>query len=304
MTSYNRDKKVGPWAEDKLSCLEKYLAEYTRILRNQARWCKGFYYVDAFAGRGLSEIRRRESSTSDEYHLGLAGYSPQSDEEAEYIRGSTLRALDLDNPFTGYLFIDNDPDRIVRLKKLERDHPRKNLIRVKEGDANKILTTSLVHNPDIDWSNHRAVVFLDPFGMQVPWATIQALASTKAIEVFINFPVGTTLQRLLPKSGKFSSESRHKLDDYFGTIEWWDILYRKRATLFGSKIEKVSDSGRVLVTWYAERLRSIFGYVASPRLIRNPSGGHLYYLIFAGPNETGAKIADHIMKQGEAIKIP
>jgi hypothetical protein len=26
----------------------------------------------------------------------------------------------------------------------------------------------------IDWSSHRAVVFLDPFGTQVPWSTVAA----------------------------------------------------------------------------------------------------------------------------------
>jgi three-Cys-motif partner protein len=53
----------------------------------------------------------------------------------------------------------------------------------------------------VDWRKWRAVVFLDPFGMQVPWKTIAALAQTAAIEVFLNFPVGMSIQRLLKRSG-------------------------------------------------------------------------------------------------------
>ena len=34
----------------------------------------------------------------------------------------------------------------------------------------------------------RGLVFLDPFTMKLEWATVAALAETKALEVFINFP--------------------------------------------------------------------------------------------------------------------
>ena len=41
---------------------------------------------------------------------------------------------------------------------------------------------------DKDWSLHRAVLFLDPYGMQVEWATIEAVAKTKAIDLWLLFP--------------------------------------------------------------------------------------------------------------------
>jgi three-Cys-motif partner protein len=33
---------------------------------------------------------------------------------------------------------------------------------------------------DTDWRSNRAVLFLDPYGMQVAWETLAAVAATKA----------------------------------------------------------------------------------------------------------------------------
>ena len=49
--------EVGPWAEDKLECLRRYLSAYTTILRKQR--FKGYVYVDAFAGAGTAKIRKK-----------------------------------------------------------------------------------------------------------------------------------------------------------------------------------------------------------------------------------------------------
>jgi three-Cys-motif partner protein len=46
-----------------------------------------------------------------------------------------------------------------------------------------------------DWTRTRAVVFLDPYGMAVEWRTIAATAATRAIDLWILFPVGTGVNR-------------------------------------------------------------------------------------------------------------
>lgn len=45
----------------------------------------------------------------------------------------------------------------------------------------------------------RAVVFLDPFGMQVEWRTIERIGQTKAIDLWILFPLGVAVNRFLTK---------------------------------------------------------------------------------------------------------
>ena len=119
------------------------------------------------------------------------------------------------------------------------------------------------------------------------------------MEVFLNFPVGMAIQRLLKRSGQFSASERNKLDRYFGTSEWYDLLYEQGHDMFGSdNISKVGDSGDILVKWYRRRLKDVFGYVSTAREIQSTNGRALYCLIFAGPNRTGARIAEDVLRQG------
>ena len=106
--------------------------------------------------------------------------------------------------------------------------------------------------------------------------------------MFINFPVGMAIQRLLKRSGEFSSGERVKLDDDFGIGEWFDLLCKSDSGLFGEPVtSKVNNAGDRLVSWYRGRLRDAFGHVTTAREVRSTSGRPLYSLIFAGPNKTG-----------------
>jgi three-Cys-motif partner protein len=139
--------------------------------------------------------------------------------------------------------------------------------------------------------------------MQVAWQTIEALAATKAIELFINFPVGMAIQRLLRRQvEKFTDAQRRRLDDYFGSPDWKGAVYQPEQTLFGGDDEqKVHRSGEKLVTWYRNRLGTLFSHVSRAALIRNTRRGHLYYLLLASHNAVGVKIANEILSAGELV---
>ncbi len=102
------------------------------------------------------------------------------------------------------------------------------------------------------------------------------LAATKAIEVFLNFSVGMAIQRLLLHQPENFTEAQHlRLDDYFGSPDWMQVLYKRRKTLFGDEAQdKINASGVALLNWYRDRLRSIFSHVSKAALIRNMRGGH------------------------------
>jgi three-Cys-motif partner protein len=290
--------EVGPWARDKLERLRKYLSEYTKILRSQS-WVRGYVYVDAFAGSGRVRVRPTQSDdpTNDIFDLGREF---RADEGArEVLDGSPGVALATEPPFTHYVFLDRDPERVAMLESLQNEYKGRRSIVIRKGDCNNYLNERLIKNPQINWREWRGVVFLDPFGMQVPWRTLVGLASTRAIEIFLNFPVGMSIQRLLMRNGKFTERQRRKLDEYFGDPGWFDIVYPKSLGLFGPQQAKAADAEARLVNWYRERLRSAFGYVSSAYLVRNSRRGHLYFLIFAGPNKTGARIADYILSEGK-----
>ena len=208
-------------------------------------------------------------------------------------------ALDLANPFTVYVFVERAPVRVRLLESLAEEYKGRRTIRVRKTNCNDYLKETIAK---VDWKKWRGVVFLDPFGMQVPWATIASLAGTKAIEVFLNFPVGMSIQRLLKRNGRFTQKERQKLDDYFGDPTWFEVVYPESTGLFGPMRSKAEDAERRLVWWYCERLKNAFGFVSSAYLVTNSRGGHLYFLIFAGPKQTGAKIANHVLDSGTKIR--
>lgn len=302
MTSYRTDGTVGEWAKEKLDILSRYLSAYTTILRKYG--FQDYYYVDAFAGEGRSELRINKEHASGESLLSeAASFRVENSEEAEYIDGSPQVALEIAHPFKKYIFIEKDPKRVAKLSLLKANSELVERIEILEGDANVQLIDRLL-NSGINWTKNRGVVLLDPFGLHVPWQTLEKLSKTEALEVIINFPVGMAIQRLLPRSGQFSEEQRSKLTQYFGSSEWEQLLYRASTDLFGeASLSKVSDSGDHLAKWYRTRLRDLFGFATLPRLITNRQGGHLYYLIHAGPNETGVKIAnDVLMKSTKVVR--
>jgi three-Cys-motif partner protein len=292
-----RDNTVGPWAKEKLEALEQYLNFYTTVLKNQNHWLLGTIFVDAFAGPGLSRVRSAEPLAEP---IGLFGAEVQTDPaEAEFLRGSPRVALEIRNPFSSYIFVERNPERVEELNKLKSDFGPARIISVQEDDANSALKAWLASS--IDWKRHRAVVFLDPFGMQVPWSTIEALAKTKAIEVIINFPLGMAIQRLLIKSGQIPPGWQLSLDTFFGSKDWRNLVYEAKSDLLGSQISKVDKSGIKLLEWYRGRLRNIFGHVSTARLIKNTRGNPLYYLIWAGPNRKGLEGAEYILSKGENV---
>ncbi len=184
----------GSWTQQKLQVLSKYLRAYRRIFVSNPR--ARFFeisYVDAFAGTGV--IPRAE--------LAFEELLPELAEmEEEFRKGSVRRALDVQPPFNHYIFIEKDAGKCEELRSLKSEFPASD-IRIVNNDANTAL---------IDWCagmdarRERAVVFLDPFGASVEWKAIQAIAATKAVDLWILFPYGAINRMLIkgktPKRGR------------------------------------------------------------------------------------------------------
>jgi three-Cys-motif partner protein len=297
MTDDRNLPEVGPWARDKLDRLRKYLSAYTAIMAKQ-QWADGFMYIDAFAGAGRARVR--QSNQANE----ILDFGPTHEDEdpdlSSVLDGSPAVALNVRPSFTTYVFLERDQARAQLLESFKADHPDRP-IDIRVGDSNEYLRDTLVKS--YAWAKWRAVVFVDPFGMTVPWETFTRLAKTKAIEVFVNFPLNMAIQRLLKRSAKFTTKERNKLDDYFGDPGWHDLLYPTTHDLFGSQLAtKIEDSSKQLVKWYCERLRATFGYASTPHLVSSTHNRPLYYLIHAGPNATGAKIATHVLSAGATLR--
>lgn len=304
MTGNTEFAEVGPWAQEKLEKLAKYLHAYATILAKQKEEgkFKGYVYVDAFAGAGRAKVRDAAgSSDAGSLLLGLDALSGDDVEARELLDGSPRVALRVEPAFTAYVFLEKSRNRITQLEKLQAEFKGRR-ITIQGGDCNTYLRETLVKGAD--WTRWRAVVFLDPFGMQVPWSTLEALGATGGIEIILNLPIGMAIQRLLKRTGTFTDEERRRLDLYFGDVSWYPLLYEEATDLFGERrIAKQETAERRLLGWYRERLKRAFGGVSEAYLVTNTKGAHLYYLLWAGRNQTGLKIANYVLSSGRKLRV-
>lgn len=140
--------------------------------------------------------------------------------------------------------------------------------------------------------------------MQVEWKTIEAVAATQAIDLWLLFPLGIGVNRLLTRTGKMPPSWRHRLNLLLGTEQWYEEFYQVESspTLFGSDEEKiVKASMGTIGKYFVERLEGIFaGVVREPGILRNSSNNPLYLFCFAVGNPRGKdialRIAEHLLK--------
>lgn len=288
---------VGPWAKEKLDVLGRYLDFYCKVLKNQS-WRT--IYVDAFAGGGRAIVRTEQKRTPDGPSLFLDDQEIDV-EQSEFVDGSPRVALNVANPFSRYIFIEPDPVRGNELELMQREYGISRQIDVLRNDA--AAGISWLVSRRISKTSHRGVAFLDPFGAKLSWSSIQLLAETGLFEVVVNFGLNMAIQRMLPNSGEVPEGWANTLDAYFGTRAWFDAVYHARhGGLFEiSGFEKYPDYSERLLELYRARLKSAFGHVSAPRLIRNTKGVPLYYLLWAGPHRKGLEGADYILKMGERL---
>ena len=196
----------GDWTEEKLGRVRRYLVEYTKIMSRQPF---RFAYIDAFAGTGYRTLKREENPEE------LMFPELAEPESQQFLAGSARIALQVDPKFDTYIFVEKDDKRFQELKKLEAEFPEYD-IRPEQEDAN----TYLQQLCEKDWKTRRAVVFLDPYGMEVEWKTLEAIAMTQAIDLWLLFPLGIAVNRLLKRDGNIDPVMREKLDLLFGTTDW------------------------------------------------------------------------------------
>jgi three-Cys-motif partner protein len=264
--------EIGPWSEIKLGILRECAAPYSKILKS-----KGFHhgYIDAFSGPG--------------HHIRKAG--------GEEVLGSPLIALKVEPPFDEYHFIDLDGEKVDFLSGKVGNRSD---VKFYKADSNQVMLESVL--PRFSYTKRtRALCVLDPYGLTLDWRVVCAAGSSRAVEVFINFPVmqmnrnckHEDLSRVLP--GELDA-----MDRFWGDRSWHSEMFRLSAqgNLFGDD-ELDRTENRDLVNAYCKRLKEIagFGFVADPLAMRNSRQAIVYYLVFAGPKQTGWKIVQDIYRK-------
>jgi len=285
----------GDWTENKLRRLRDYLVAYRSIFtaNPSARHFKT-WYVDAFAGTGSRTSPISTKSTEEE--------GTPDTEADKFFEGSARIALSIPSPFDRYLFVEGVKKRTAALQTMVAGEfsqlaPR---IDIKTDDANVALTQWCGSR---DWSAERAVVFLDPYGMQVSWNTVQMLGDTKGVDLWYLFSLAGVI-RMLTRDGVIDESWQKRLDAVFGTADWKGHFYRTEMTadLFGLyEVTRRDATAQNVVSYIEGRLKSAYVAVAPSLVLRNSKSFPLFAFCFAASNPKGAstalKIATHLLKE-------
>ena len=269
----------GPWTEEKLAILKKYLDAYTTALKNKSF---RLIYIDAFAGTGEVELTSVDEG------------------KKEFIEGSAKIAMDVDKkPFDEYIFVEKDQDRCIQLNSLKEAYQNKN-IQIENEDANDFL-----QNLQKDWRRYRGVLFLDPFATEVAWATIEKIASYEALDTWILFPT-SAIARMLPKKREPDNISQkwvNRLNRIYGDESWRNLYsVNPQISLFGDEEQQRPEGIDGLIEIYKSKLDQLFGdrFLNQSRTLKNSKNSALFEFLFCVGNPNGIgparRIAEHILK--------
>ncbi len=283
----------------KLETVEKYLSAFTTALKRQNF---KLLYVDACAGSG-SSIPKSALGSSDDQNgqaMLLEKSEPIADAD-QIILGSALRALKVKPAFDKYLFNDVKKSNVKALRSrvdFEFQH-LKDRVTITQFDANKMLLDLCRQT---DWKATRAVVFIDPFGLQIKYETLEELASTKAIDLWYLVPV-FAMYRQVRGDGAVLEDGGRSVDEALGSDAWRHVVAieeKGQIDLFGDS-QPVSKRA-VDVKWFEkvamDRLKIAFDdRVVEQVLPLGRNGLHEFSLMFAWANPNyKAKLAAKLAK--------
>jgi three-Cys-motif partner protein len=299
----------GRWSESKLNCVEDYIRSYLKVMQKQ-HWCS-LIYIDAFAGSGKQALKSAKGSEAEiEKMDSFFGDESERAETKEFLIGSAIRALRVSaqetRSFDRFFLIDVDEPSCGELRSLvglEFPEMIDKKVDIICGDANRFLSDFI---SSVDWLRTRALVFLDPCGLEVDWDLVTRITKTKACDVWYLFPLGG-VTRLMKKDGDVPEGWMLRLDRVFGTDEWRRLFYRKsgQQSLFKENDESLYKDAPLghLVDFIRRRFLAVFPAVSNAGILKNAKNVPLFALILGVSNPSppaqraALRIANHLVQE-------
>lgn len=272
------NKFGGLWTEIKLEAVRRYLKFYCQALKNQHF---DLIYIDVRAGSGKCQISEGIGDT--------------------LIDGSAKIALDTDPGFQEFHFIEEDPINFQELQNLSQSYPDKN-INLHNEDANEVISNIC---SSINWKKNRAVIFIDPYGLEIKWPLIETIAKTEAMDVWYFFPLSGIYRQAARQLAAVDEGKEKLLTEVLGTSEWKNAFYEQtiQSDFFDveESMERTAELNDIVQFIKEERLGKTFSAVRGPRLLPDSGGPKRFALFFAvaNPNKRAIQIstdvADYIL---------
>lgn len=248
----------GAWTEIKLAVISAYSKFYvTAISKKFDLW-----YIDPFAGTGQRNAKEEVG--------GLFGDTPEpiSTVAREY-PGSAALALEQVPGFDHLRFGDSKAKHVKALTRLCEQHPGRDASVVK-GDANEFVQNFFSQsgwtNNDFTQGSSRALVFLDPYGMEVKWKTLEVLARSGKADVWFLANMKAAYQQLAKRHDRIDEDKRVALREYFGTDQWEQFYVggEEEGLLGMMNMRTRSATKTDVAKFHKSRLEGLFAFVSEP----------------------------------------
>lgn len=240
--------------------MDNYIDSYVKILNRNT--FKSWYYVDPFSGSGLIKI-----------------------DNNCIFPGSPLIPLFKTEkyPFHKYILSDKNPRYIQSLKKVvaekinKPNESKQNLnIDIQTVDCNSLIQKIFTGTKPIHWKNRSYLVFLDPFGWNIKWNSMERILNSGPVDIIFTFMTwGIRWNMTIEKS-------RKTLNDFFGDKEWQSI-----------------ENNTEIVDYYCNKIKR-FGYKNTYNTYTidvSTTSGNTYNLILASQSPGAGNVFTDLQKR-------
>lgn len=250
----------GAWARDKLYYLERYFTIFNKGMYK--KWPRRFS-IDLMAGPG-----RCITADRDEFE------------------GSPLLAARSEPVFERCIFVESDPSLLDALRVRSKDYLER--ISIFPGDCNDVGIINSIRNALPN--NALGIAFVDNLGLDVTFATLEALTNGRKIDLLITFQVSDLTRNA---DSALEGDQEQRFDDFFGAPDWRDVIQQCKTAN-----RTPQDIASELTQFYIERLGSI-GYPHTAELhvlMKNTKNAPLYRLVLAARHELAVQYFREISK--------
>lgn len=281
----------GNWTKEKIELFMKYVPAYLKIMKSTIEkngYAKDWklMFFDGFAGSGEIIL----------------------DTDEEIIESVATQVLSITEPrsFDFYRFVELRKKNAQQLQTMIDDKfPNKsNQIKIYQEDFNEVVKKMAGFLNDSKYKKKiKTLMFIDPFGMQVNWESIEMLKDL-SIDMWILVPTGIGINRMLKNDGNINEKWLEKLQKFLNLSEQEikDNFYKTETitNLFGEEttIKKENNAVEIAHNLYKEKLETIFKYISESYVMKNQNNSLLYHFLLASNNENAVKIANSIIGKG------
>ncbi|RMF20761.1 MAG: three-Cys-motif partner protein TcmP, partial [Deltaproteobacteria bacterium] len=153
------------------------------------------------------------------------------------------------------------------------------------------------HGLDAPETMSRGIVFLDPFGLELDWRTLEAIARTKKLDCFIWVAIMGVLRNAPRDASKIKDTNAKALTRFLGTSEWQNEFYsatERQMSLFpDAPSSKMRANWERVAQWITKRLSQEFaGGALGPKIFYHRNTPlFAFYLTISNPSERAKKLA-------------